>query len=258
MEDRFDLRCYVRGLGSVSHACAYMGRWDEGIELGQKALSTAEDYSDDSMIAFAESTLSYVYAYKGDWVRSIELAERAKARAPTPFDKANAEMMLGFALCHSGEPHRGIEHLVGIVQIYKAVNLSSIRTWPTAFLAKGYWRAGEYEKGRQIAEELLGIAEDAGIPYCVGLARLLLGEMSLETDPADARSHFDKSISVFQEIKAENVLAMAYAGMGRYHKKQGDLEQAREYLTQALEIFERLGTLVEPDKVRKELASLPH
>jgi hypothetical protein len=32
--------------------------------------------------------------------------------------------------------------------------------------------------------------------------------------------------------------------------------QAREYLTKALEIFERLGTLIEPDKVKKELASL--
>jgi hypothetical protein len=29
------------------------------------------------------------------------------------------------------------------------------------------------------------------------------------------------------------------------------------HLTQALEIFERLGTLVEPDKVRKELVELP-
>ena len=33
--------------------------------------------------------------------------------------------------------------------------------------------------------------------------------------------------------------------------------EARRYLTQALEIFERLGTLIEPEKVRKELAELP-
>jgi len=44
--------------------------------------------------------------------------------------------------------------------------------------------------------------------------------------------------------------------MGRYHKHQGDTAQAREYLTKALEIFERLGTLIEPDKVREELAEL--
>jgi len=45
--------------------------------------------------------------------------------------------------------------------------------------------------------------------------------------------------------------------MGRYHKLQGEYAEARRYLTQALEIFERLGTLMEPEKVRKELAELP-
>ena len=50
---------------------------------------------------------------------------------------------------------------------------------------------------------------------------------------------------------------MAYAGYSRYHKKQGEIAQSHEYLIKALEIFERLGTLTEPDKVRKELAKLP-
>ena len=40
------------------------------------------------------------------------------------------------------------------------------------------------------------------------------------------------------------------------HEHKANVEQAREYLTKALEIFERLGTLTEPDKVRKELAEL--
>jgi hypothetical protein len=35
------------------------------------------------------------------------------------------------------------------------------------------------------------------------------------------------------------------------------MAQAREYLTRALAIFERLGTLGEPDKVRQVLAELP-
>ena len=35
------------------------------------------------------------------------------------------------------------------------------------------------------------------------------------------------------------------------------MAQAREYLTRALEIFERLGTLGEPDKVKQVLAILP-
>ena len=73
---------------------------------------------------------------------------------------------------------------------------------------------------------------------------------------AQAAPHFEKSITVLREIKAENELALAYSGFGRLHKQQGNIEQAREYLEKALEIFERLGTLIEPDKVRKELDGL--
>jgi len=54
-----------------------------------------------------------------------------------------------------------------------------------------------------------------------------------------------------------NELALAYAGYGRFYKQQGNMDQAREYLRKSLEILERLGSLIEPDKVREELEGLP-
>jgi tetratricopeptide (TPR) repeat protein len=101
------------------------------------------------------------------------------------------------------------------------------------------------------------MAERYGVRYELGFAHRLLGEISLKTSPAQAAPHFEKSIAIFQEIKAENELAMAYAGYGRLHKQQGEIAQAREHLTKALEIFERLGTLIEPEKIREILAELP-
>ncbi len=92
--------------------------------------------------------------------------------------------------------------------------------------------------------------------YELGFAHRLLGEISLKNNPAQAAPHLEKSIAIFQEIKAENELAMAYAGYGRLHKKQGEIARAREYLTKALKIFERLGTLIEPEKIREILAEL--
>jgi flagellin-specific chaperone FliS len=50
---------------------------------------------------------------------------------------------------------------------------------------------------------------------------------------------------------------LAYAGYGRLQKQQGQFAHAREYLTKALQIFERLDTLIEPDKVWEILAELP-
>jgi hypothetical protein len=72
-----------------------------------------------------------------------------------------------------------------------------------------------------------------------------------------AAPHFEQSIAILQQIKAKNELALAYAGYGQLRHQQGHDEQAREYLTRSLEIFERLGTLGEPDKVRQALAELP-
>lgn len=89
------------------------------------------------------------------------------------------------------------------------------------------------------------------------IAHRILGEIAAKTDPARAASHFDRSIAVLSEIKAEPELALAYAGYGRFHKQLGRIAEAHKYLSRALEIFERLGTLGEPDKVRRELAELP-
>jgi hypothetical protein len=94
-----------------------------------------------------------------------------------------------------------------------------------------------------------------------GSMHRLLGEIVLAKNPDQsgeplAGAHFEESISLLSAAKAENELALAYAGCGRLHKHQGRVAEARDYLARALEIFERLGTLAEPGKVRAELAAL--
>jgi tetratricopeptide (TPR) repeat protein len=257
-EKDFDLRSYVRGLSScTSQAYAHLGRWDEAVELGRKALSAAQDYSDNSLIATAASMLSAVYTYKGDLDQAIQYGELGLAKAPTPMDKIVAQVFLAWSLCHTGEPHRGVALLAGIIPALKAARVLVLELWCTLFLAEGYWLAGEYDKGRETAGELLKIADLFGARFCTGYACYLLGGISLEANPAEAASHFEKGIAMFQDIKAENLLARSYAGYGRLHRKLGNPSQARDYLRRALSIFERLGTLTEPDKVRKELAELP-
>jgi len=89
----------------------------------------------------------------------------------------------------------------------------------------------------------------------------LMGEVALALNPGQvaeplAAPHFEAGISILRDIKAESELAGAYAGYGRLHKQQGRTTEAREYFTRALVIFDRLGILIEPDRVRSELAAL--
>jgi len=257
MDKRFNLRWYVRGLSAASRANIYLGRWEEAVEDAQKAVKVAEESSDNSYAVFAIWTLSMAYTWKGDLDRAIEYGEQALQRASTPADKGWARRGLGWALCRAGEINRGIELLAPLVQTVRASGHIPTLISTMCFLGAGYWLAGEDDKARQTLEELLEIVGRCGARYYLGWAERLLGEIALEANPTQAVSHFEKSIAVLREIKAENELAMAYAGYGRLHKQQGKTAQAREYLSEALEILERLGTLLEPDRVREALAQLP-
>jgi len=257
MEQSFNLYSYTWVLSAASRACSYLGRWDEAVEEGKKALIAAEEFTDNSLISWAVSNLSIAYTSKGDLARAVEFGELAVEKAPTPAGKAWAQRSLGWALCRSGETTRGIELLTMVLPIFQAGRFITTEIPLRCFLGEGYWVAGEDDKARQMLEESVEMAERCGTRYYFGSAQRLLGEIALKANPTQAAPHFETSIAILREINAENELALAFVGYGRLYKQQNQITQAREYLMKALEIFERLGTLLEPEKVREILAELP-
>jgi len=256
LDERATLRRTVSPLGFASLCYLVLGRWDEALKEARKALSLAKEHSNDSLISFASYCICMIYTGKGELDQAIEYGEMAVERASTPADNVLSLTSLAWARCRAGELEKSIEYLSEAVE---AMATGQVVTTQISFmpaLAEGYLLAGNYDGARQTAEKVLELAEPCEAKFYIGCAHLLLAEVALNTSLDEAPSHFEKAISIFQEIKAENDLALTYSGMGRYYKHQGDTGQAREYLTRALEIFERLGTLIEPDKVREELASL--
>ncbi len=257
IDQQSNLRSYVLSLTASSWSYGLLGRWDKAVEEGQKALRAAKECSDDSQISFAANVISLVYNLKGDPGRALEYAQLNAQKARTPVDKVLTQMSLGWAWCRSGDPNRGIEVLAIPVAVFRGGRHRPVEIQAMRFLAEGYWLAGEYDKARQVLQELLEIARPCGLRFYNGSAHRILGEVALKTDSDQAAFHFEQSIDVLREIKAENELALAYAGYGRLYKAQGDIARAREYLTKALKMLERLGTLTEPDRVREALAELP-
>ncbi|MBW1768632.1 MAG: tetratricopeptide repeat protein, partial [Deltaproteobacteria bacterium] len=256
MDEQFNFVTYMQSLAFSAWSYSYTGRWDEAVEDGQKALSAAEEFSDNSLISLAALPILTAYVLKGDVHRGIEYGELAVEKAPTPFDKALTHLFLGWAWCRAGEPSKGIDAMASADQIARTggnIPFNIITLW---YLADGYRLAGQYDKSRQTGKELLELTEHCGSRPFQGISHLLTGEIAVKTNPDQAEAWLRQSISIFRETKMENFLALAYAGYGRLHKLQGNVEQAREYLTKALEILERLGTLIEPEKVREELAGL--
>lgn len=256
LERQFNLGWYVRGLCVASRAHMCLGNWQEALKDAEKALQVAEESTDNSYVVFAIWTLSMAHTWRGDLASGVTCGERGFNKAVTPADKAWTQRGLGWALCRIGDSERGIELMTAALEIFKKGQHMAGVIPTTCTLGEGYWLSGEDDKAREKLEEGLEMSERCGARYFAGFARRLLGELALKTDPTRALRCFEKSIAVFNQIKAENELAHAYAGYGRLHMQENRVTQARKYLTMALEIFERLGTLLEPDKVKETLTKL--
>jgi len=257
MEHKFNLRWYVLTLSFAARAYASLGRWHEAAETGKKAVDVAEEYSDNNLITFAAWNISITYGWKIDTMRAIEYGELAVEKAKTHGDIAWAQRSLGWAWCRAGEPKKGIKLLINVLPTFRAGNFMAGEIDLLCFLGEGYWLDGDESNAWQTLEQALKISDRCGAKYYIGFANRLLGEISLRTKPFQAEIHFQRSIAILEEIKAENELALTYKGYGRLLKQKCQIEDAHGYLTKALEILERLDTLLEPEKVRKELTGLP-
>jgi tetratricopeptide (TPR) repeat protein len=118
LEQQFHLRYYVWALTAASWAYTCLGRWEDAIGEGQKALRVGEEYADSSVISYAGWVLSIAYSSKNDLEQALEHAELAVQKALTPAEKAWAQAGLAWVWCRMGEPHRGMETLAQIVLMH--------------------------------------------------------------------------------------------------------------------------------------------
>jgi class 3 adenylate cyclase/tetratricopeptide (TPR) repeat protein len=260
IRQHFDLRWYAWSLGAASLTYSFLGRFDEAVDDARKALATAEEYRDNSMVSFAHWNLSLAYTSRGDVAKAIEHSQTAVEKAPTPADKAWAQHFLGWAWSRGDRAREGADLLATILPLYEATQFVPGQIFAGMYLGEAHWRAGQLDDAERTLR--IALARAAGTyKFFIGFIQRLLGEIALERNPDQlaepfAAPLFDASIAILRDIKAENELALAYAGYGRLHKAQRRLPEARDYFTRALEIFDRLGTLIEPDKVRSELVEL--
>jgi len=246
----------VAPLSLSSLAKAQLGRWNDAVKDARQALALAEEYSDDTLISLAASYVGLANTWKGHFDPAVEYGELAVKKALSPQDKAFSKAFLAWTLCRVERSEEHVQNLAQFVQDLTSRRIAGFAITFMPLLAEGFLLAGYCDKARQMAADAVDLAESRGAKWFLAFSHRLIGEIALKTNPDEAPPHFDRAMSICKGIKAENELALAYSGMGRYHKQQGNTEQAKEYLAKALEIFERLGTLIEPDKVREELEGL--
>jgi tetratricopeptide (TPR) repeat protein len=220
---------------------AQWGAWTTAIAEGETSLRLGEEHANNSLIAFSAMVLCITYTGQGQLNQALAYGDLALQKAPTPGEALWATIALGHAWARTGRAEQAAETLAAIAPVCEAAQVVFVWLWTLTILGEAYWRAGRPDEARQTLELAVEEADRRQFRFLLGSALRLLGEVTRRD------GHLKRSIDLLSEIGAENELALALAGQGRLCHDRGEVEEARRFLTQAMGIFERLGTVVDAE-----------
>jgi tetratricopeptide (TPR) repeat protein len=192
---------------------------------------------------------------RGNPTPGIASCDAALALGPSPYDAAMVRAARGYGLVRAGAVAAGVAELDEAVTWFARSQLPFTRLFFTAWLGEGLCRCGDRDRARAALTEVLVTSQELGYRYTEGLAHRLLAEATA-TEPPLARRHLEAAEAVFRKAGAADTLARLAALRGELEERGGDSILARSLIRQALEQFERLGTLDEAARARQRLVQL--
>ena len=124
-------------------------------------------------------------------------------------------------------------------------------------LAECYLESNEPERALAACEKALAHAREIGDRREQGIIRRVVGNVYLQNDePASAMPHLEQSVAILRDLNREFDLGAALHDYARALIQLGQAPLAREQLSAALELFERLDLPQEQARVRAALEQL--
>jgi tetratricopeptide (TPR) repeat protein len=198
----------------------------------------------------------WTHVQRGDTEAGLRYCEEALALSPSPFDAAMAKAAQGYGQVKAGELAVGTARLEEAVAWFDRSHLPRTYARFALCLGEAYVRQARPAEARALFERALGMSRELGYRYFEGVAHRLLGESLVTEAPPAAAQHLEAATKFLEEVDARNEYAKTLVAQAELRRRQGDVTAASQLLERALAIFEKLGTLDEPARVRAVLAAL--
>jgi predicted ATPase/DNA-binding SARP family transcriptional activator len=144
---------------------------------------------------------------------------------------------LGFAAFLQGRFEQGIVLQEECLALADDLALGHPRGMALQALGTYHAMLGRYEQARAYATTGLAHARALGDAYVIGATCMVLGLISLaQEDYVDTQRWFEQSLAAYRGMRQRDGQSWSLANLGYAAQGLGDLAQARQYLTEALQI----------------------
>jgi class 3 adenylate cyclase len=275
-----DQYLFFKSLGGLSYINFWKGDTKRVFEGAKLLLNYGEKNSNSRSKVFGHWVNGWAYSLTGDMNSYQKSCEKAIEVALDPFYSQFPKFNLGYAFLFSGQFQEAEDVLQSVLNFCEERAIGEITEIAHVFLAptliaKGHMKQGirMLEETRQVLITNQRIAFYAQSERVVGL---VYSQIATGSTPAfsimaknigflvknvpfaakKAEEHFNKAIEVAKEIGAKGILGQTYLDLGLLHKAKRRKDQARECISEAINLFQECEAKLYLYQAEEALASL--
>ena len=263
-------------------AHTYRGELDKTMQVGKDLVDYGQRWS-----VVRNISIGYIYCgvsryFSGDGASAIDYFQKAIQVSLEPLFTCVAKCYLGMSYVAVGKFQEAEKLLDEVMKFTKEFGLEWIEIQAKAFNGVITIIKGDLNKGISIAESVIQTCLEKGMRYRYVMYNHALGNVYLQiaqggggkkdlsflfknigflikTVPfahQKAEKHFNIAMNIAKEIGAKGVLARAYFDMGRLRQMEGRINEARKYITDAIQLFDECEADVYLEQAKEALAAL--
>jgi class 3 adenylate cyclase/predicted ATPase len=225
-----------------------------------RTLETMQRLGDVWGEATALQNLGVIHYARGDYTQAVDYYRRSlemKERLGDSLGIADCHINLGETYRAQGDPTQAIIHLEKGLIIAQEIGASQAEAECHRQLAECYLEIDEPEEALAACREALEYAKEIGDRKEEGIIHRVMGNAYIQgDDPTSALAHLEQGVAILRELNQEFDLGTALYDYARALVQMGQITLAREQLSEALVLFERLALSQERDRVQSALDQL--
>jgi tetratricopeptide (TPR) repeat protein len=212
----------------------------------EKSLSIRIENRDTHGTAVLYNNLGVVYERQGNYDKALEYHRQSfelEKEIGDIYGLAISHTNLGLILSCKEDHSQALQHLEEAASICGDIECEWLLPETYRVTAEVHLALGEVAAALECSQASLEMALKVGDTAFEGVAHRVLGKVKAlgHQQWEEGEKHLSKSIDILKALGNEHELGKSYYEFGLVLIEKGEVVRAQEYLSQAIEIFERTG-----------------
>jgi DNA-binding CsgD family transcriptional regulator len=249
-------------LSRIAESELRCGNWSAALRAAREATELVSQTGFENEVSLMQAILALVLAHLGDLDAAEELGEQALTVAEEHrlvFRVARAQGSLGFIALSRGDAEQALTHLTPARERLVAAEFGEFAAFAVVENElEALVEVGRFDEAEALAVHVAEVGERADRFWHRAVAargRALLA--AARGDDAGARDEVARALAAHERLPNPFELGRTLLVQGMIERRAKRRGEARAALTRALEVFDQLGAPLWAEKAAGELARIP-